>query len=254
MDGFWQRLETASAEFTGRLAGAVLVLVVGWLALRFLLAPLRRWLERGRLDPSMVSFLAGTVRTLLVVAIALALLGTLGVQTASLLTLLGAAGLAVALSLQGSLANFAAGLVVLSFRLVRVGDLVEVGDVRGRVRELLPFHAVLETEDRVRVTLPNTLLAGGVVRNHTALGVRRARWTLPLAAGIDLGQARGALRARLLADPRVLREPAPEVFVQEWAADRRVLAVSAWTGADDNAAVQQELLEALGETLERLHH
>src|SRR5262249_58081401 len=115
--------------------------------------------------------------------------------TASLLALLGAAGLAVALSLQGALANFASGLVLLAFRMVRLGDQIEVGDVRGRVREMLPFHVVLETADNQRITVPNTLLTNGPVRNHSALPDRRVQWTLPVSGRADLAAARAALRA-----------------------------------------------------------
>jgi small conductance mechanosensitive channel len=158
--------------------------------------------------------------------------------------------LAIALSLQGSLANFASGLVVLAFRLVRVGDHVEVGDVRGRVRELLPFHVVVETADNQRVTLPNTLLTGGPVRNHSALPLRRVQWTLSVPARFDLEAVKEALRARLRAEPRVLPEPVAQVFVQEWADDKRTLAVQAWVATADYLDVQQQLLEELGRALE----
>src|SRR5262249_52815614 len=160
----------------------------------------------------------------------------------SLLTLLGAVALAVALSLQGSLANFASGLVVLSFRIVRVGDLIETGDIRGRVIELQPFHAVLVTGDNQRVTVPNTILNTAAVRNHTALPTRRVEWTLPVPAAIDLAAARETLRNRLQADRRILTDPEPQIFVKEWLDDKRILTIMAWTTTPDYIAVQQEVL------------
>jgi small conductance mechanosensitive channel len=250
MDQLWQKLQAEAVPYAGRLGGVLLIVAVGWLGLRYLVGPLRRLLERSRLDPGLASFLASTARALLLVALLLAALQQLGVQTASLLALLGAAGLAIALSLQASLANFAAGLILLAFRLVRVGDQIEVGDVRGRVAELLPFHVVVETADNQRVTVPNTLLTGGPVRNHSALPSRRAQWSLPVPARLDLEAVKDALRARLLADPRVLKDPPPQVFVQEWAEERRVLAVQAWAASAEVLAVQQELLEQLGRALE----
>src|SRR5262249_22096275 len=174
------------------------------------------------------------------------------VQTASLLTLLGACALAIALSLQGSLANFASGLLILSFRMVRVGDLIEIGDVRGRATELLPFHVVLVTLDNQRITVPNTSLTNGPVRNHTALLIRRASWTLPLLPQDDLPAVKQALLIKLQGDPRILREPAPQMYVQEWAADKRVLAINAWTNTADYQAVQLETLEGLGQALDEL--
>jgi small conductance mechanosensitive channel len=246
----WPKVQTETAVLAVRLAGVVLVVVGAWLVFRFLAGPLRRLLERSRLEPSVSSFLFNSARTLFLVAVLLAILQQLGVETTSLLTLLGAAGLAIALSLQGSLANFASGLVLLAFRMVRVGDAIEVGDVRGRVREMLPFHVVVETADNQRVTLPNTLLTGGPVRNNSALPLRRAQWTLPVPARFDLAAVKEGLRARLRAEPRVLAEPAPQVFVQEWADDKRVVAVQAWVATPDFLDVQQGLLEELGQALQ----
>jgi small conductance mechanosensitive channel len=245
----WQKIEPEALAYAGRVLGVLFILAVGYVAVQYLVAPLRRLLDRGQVEPALASFVTNTVRTLLLVAVLLAVLQQLGVQTTSLVALLGAAGLAVALSLQSSLANFAAGLLLLAFRIVRIGDQVEVGDVRGRVSELLPFHVVIETPDQQRVTLPNTLLTGGPVRNHSALPRRRAQWALPVPARADLPAVKGALRARLLADRRVLQDPAPELFVQDWAEDRRVLAVQAWVATADYPAVQQELLEQLGAAL-----
>jgi small conductance mechanosensitive channel len=249
MEEVWRQLEIAGVEYGGRLLGALLLLGVGWLAVRLLVGPLRRLLSRSRIDPSLASFLASSARTVIQVAIILGVLQQLGVHTASLLTLLGAAGVAVALSLQGSLANFASGILLLSFRTVRVGDLVEVGDIRGRVSEMLPFHVVVVTADNLRVTLPNTLLTGGAVRNHSVLPTRRVEWKLPLAASDDLALVKDALRTRLLADARILKDDAPQLFVQEWSDDKRTLCVQAWVHTSDYLGVQQELLERLGESL-----
>jgi small conductance mechanosensitive channel len=248
MDGLWVELRTWLSANAGHLAGAAVILVVGALALRYLIAPFRRLLERWRMEASGASFLANTARGLLLAAIVIGVLQQLGVETTSLVAILATAGLAIALSLQNTLANFTAGLLVLAFRMARVGDVIDVGGLRGRVSDLYPFHVVLVTDDNQVVTVPNTLLTGGGVRNFTALPRRRAQWTLPLPAGADLAAAREALLGRLRADPRVLAEPAPRAFVQEWAVDHVVLAVQAWTSAADNPAVQDELLESLGQT------
>jgi small conductance mechanosensitive channel len=250
MPEVWEFIRPYLVEYGGRLLGVLALVVVGWLAIRFLLSPVRRLLARSRLDPSLGSFLVNSARTLVVVAIVLASLHELGVETASLLTLLGAAVLAVALALQGSLTNFASGLVVLAYRLVRVGDVVETGDLRGRVVELLPFHIILVTADNLRVSVPNTTLINNPIRNHTALPTRRAEWTLPVPAAVDLVGAKEALLTHLRSDSRILGEPPPEVFVKEWSEDKRLLTVRAWTATADHLAVQQELLERLGAALQ----
>ena len=249
MDEWLKALQTNGAFIAERLVGALLIVALGAIGLRILISPLRRFIERSRIEPAVGSFLFNTVRTLYLVAVLLAVLQHLGVQTASLLALLGAAGLAIALSLQASLANFASGLIVLTFRIVRLGDQIEVGDVRGRVCELQPFHVVIESADNQRITLPNSLLTNGAVRNNSTLPTRRLQWSLPVSARHDLAEVKEALRACALADDRVLKEPAPQVFVLEWADDKRVVAVQVWSATANVAAVQQELLEALGRAL-----
>ena len=246
----WEALRNNLPFLAGKFLAVVLVIALGWLALRYLLGPLRRLLERSRLDQAVASFVLNSARALVLVAVLLAVLQQVGVEATSLLALLGAAGLAVALSLQTSLANFAAGLVLLAFRTVRVGDLIEVGDVRGQVREMLPFHVVLDTPDNQRITLPNSLLANGPVRNNSALPNRRVQWTLAVPARYDLAAVKSALLACVRADPRVLAEPPAQVYVQEWAEDKRVLVVQAWTLTADQVLVQQSLLEELGKALE----
>ena len=246
----WEHIPSWVRLYSPRLAGSVLILLVGWIATRLLVGPLRRLLGRSRLDVSVASFLVNTVRTVILLAVLLAVLQQFGLETTSLLTLLGTVGLAVALSLQSSLANFASGLLLLAFRTVRIGDWIEVGDVRGRVTEMLPFHIVLETLDNQRITVPNTSLTNGPVRNNTYLPSRRVQWTLPVSAGEDLEAVKAALHQRLQGESRILKEPPPQIYVQEWTADRRTLVVTAWTATADYLNVQQEMLEELGKSME----
>jgi small conductance mechanosensitive channel len=250
MNTFLRELEQNAHVYTGRVIGAAIILVLGVLVLRYLVGPLRRLMERGRMEPATVSFLANSVRILVLVVIVLGILQQLGVETTSLLTVLAAGGLAVALSLQSTLSNFAAGLLLLSFRMLRVGDVVEVGSQRGRVAEIYPFHVVLTTDDNETIVVPNVVLTTNGFRNYSALPTRRVQWSLTLRPGDDLAAAKEALRHRVQAEPRVLREPAPRVFVQQWADDKRVVAVSAWTAVTDSQAVQEDMLEALGEALD----
>jgi len=247
-----QHIPSWVREYAMRLIGAVVVLLVGWIAMRLLLGPLRRLLARSRLDVSVASFLVNSVRTAILLVVLLAVLQQFGMETTSLLTLLGTVGLAVALSLQGSLANFASGLLLLAFRTVRVGDWIEVGDARGRVSEMLPFHIVLETLDNQRITVPNTSLTNGPVRNNSYLPSRRVQWTLPFGAGEDLEGVKTALRNCLQGEARILKEPPPRIYVQEWTADKRTLLVTAWAATADYLDVQEEMLEELGKTLESL--
>src|SRR5262249_49921781 len=147
MEEFWHKYQDQIVDYAGRAGGALVLLVLGWLTYRFLLKPIQRLVAGGRVGPVVAGYLGGLIRAAFIIVLILAVLHQLGVQTLSLVTLLGAAGLALALSLQGLLANFTSGLLLFSYRLFRVGDLIEVGDLRGRVSEMLPFHVILTTGD-----------------------------------------------------------------------------------------------------------
>jgi small conductance mechanosensitive channel len=191
-------------------------------------------------------------QTAFIIILILVALNQLGVETASLITLVGAAGLALALSLQGLLTNFTSGLLLISYRLFRVGDVIEVSGMTGRVSEMLPFHVVLVTSDNQRIILPNSMLTSGAVRNHSALPHRRMQWTLAIKPQDDLAAAKEALRTCVASRPGVLAEPAPQVHVHDWSDDKRLLTVSAWTTPENYDAVQQGTLEVLGKCLEDL--
>src|SRR5262249_24408247 len=118
---------------------------------------------------------------------------------------------------------------------------------------MLPFHVVLETPDNQRITVPNTLLTNGPVRNNTYLPARRVQWTLPIGGRDDLDAVKAALRTRLQVDSRIHKEPPPRIYVQEWTTDKRTLLVMAWTATADYLDVQQEMLEELGKSVESLH-
>ena len=251
MEELWERYRAVIIDYAGRVVGAIALLVVGWLAFKFLIRPIRRLIERSRFGPVISSYLSGLAQSVFIVVLILAVLSQLGVQTASLITLVGAAGLALALSLQNVLANFTSGLLLISYRMFRVGDLIEVGDLRGRVSEMLPFHVILITPDNQRITVPNALLTSGAVRNNSALPQRRVQWTLTLKPQDDLAAVKEALRACLVTQPGVLAEPAPQLYVQDWSDDKRVLAVAAWTMPENYQSVQQLALEELGKCLDK---
>jgi small conductance mechanosensitive channel len=248
---WWNRLQAGLPGWVGSAAAVAALVLAGWLFYRYLVGSAHRALVRLGVSGGVVSFLFNSLRAVVVFAVVLAVLRQLGVETTSLLALLGAAGAALALSLQAFMGNFAAGLVLLGERMVRLGDVIESGDVRGRVVEMLPLHVVVETADGLRVLLPNTTLVNNPLRNHSALPTRRVQWLLPLPAGLDLGPVKGALRACLAQDARVLPAPPPALFVRDWAADKTTLAVQAWAGAADAQAVQDELLERLAAAVER---
>jgi small conductance mechanosensitive channel len=246
MNDLWEKLQPHLQTTVGHLIAVAAILLLGWLFYRYCIHSLQRAFVRLGASAAVLSFLFNTVRVLLLCAVVLSVLRQFGVETTSLVALLGVGGAALLLSLQGFMANFAAGLVLLGERLIHLGDTIEVGDVRGSVVEMQTLHVIVETPERIRVAIPNSVLINGPFRNHSALTTRRVQWLLPVPAEIDLGPLKDALLAVLLADARISREPPPVLFVRDWAMDKQTLAVQAWTAARDAQEVQDQLLEPLG--------
>lgn len=167
---FWKEAQTflqmQVVQWGLNISKALLILIAGWLAARLLARLFSNFMKRLRLDATLVTFLNSLTYAVLLVIVVVAVLGQLGVETASLIAVLGAAGLALALSLQASLGNLASGLMILSFQLFRVGDTIEVVGVRGVVQEILVFHTIISTEDGQRALIPNSKITSEVVRHR----------------------------------------------------------------------------------------
>ena len=174
-------------------------------------------LKKSRMDDILISFVTSIVKALLMLFVTIAALNQLGVDTTSLIALLGAAGLAVGLALQNSLQNFAAGVMLIVFRPFKAGDFVELAGVSGVVENIGIFSSVLRTGDNRELIVPNGVIYGGIITNYSKRGTRRVDMVFGVDYGDDLKQAKELLRAIILADERVLSEPEPVVAVSELA-------------------------------------
>lgn len=210
-----ENLQSLIISYGLNLLWALIILAIGWWLAGFLTRLLKRGLTRAEVAPGLTSFL-GTLSyyTLLVFAI-LAALNRLGVQTTSIIAILGAAGLAVGLALQGALANFAAGVLILFLKPYRVGDMVEISGATGRVTEIQIFNTVLETFDLKTIIVPNAQATGDNIVNYTVKGTRRVDMVFGIGYDDDLLKAKALLEQVLAGDERVLEEPAPAVAVLE---------------------------------------
>ena len=174
-------------------------------------------LKKSRMDDILISFVTSIVKALLMLFVTIAALNQLGVDTTSLIALLGAAGLAVGLALQNSLQNFAAGVMLIVFRPFKAGDFVELAGVSGVVENIGIFSSVLRTGDNRELIVPNGVIYGGIITNYSKRSTRRVDMVFGVDYGDDLKQAKELLRAIILADERVLSEPEPVVAVSELA-------------------------------------
>ncbi len=211
-----------------KLIGAVVLLVVGRVAAGWVRRGVRRMLDRSTLDQTLVPFLSGLVYYLVLAFVLVAVLGMVGIQTASLVAVFGAAGLAVGLALQGTLSHFASGVMLLLFRPFRIGDFVEVGGQSGSVDAIGMFSTTLNTPDNVRIIIPNSNVFGSTVKNYAANDTRRVDLVIGVSYNDDIEVAMQTIRAILDGDARVLADPKPVVAVHELGDSSVNLVVRPW--------------------------
>lgn len=221
---------------------AIILGLVGYRLAYVLPRLLRRVMTQARVDPTLTTFVTHVSRYALLVLVTIFVLGRLGIQTASLVAVLGAAGLAVGLALQGSLSNFAAGVLLIVWRPFRVGDFVEAGGTTGTVQEIQIFTTVLHTPDNLRVMVPNDLITKGKITNYSANETRRVDLTIEVSCSNDLEQVRQMLSSILAGEPRVLATPAPLVAVSEFGKTSVRFMLQAWTKTAEYQAVRPALL------------
>ena len=221
-----------------------------WLAHR-LPRLLRDVMTRAHVEPTLTTFVVHVSRYALFIFFTIVILSRLGIETTSLITILGAAGLAIGLALQGSLSNFAAGVLIIVFRPFRVGDLVEVGGATGTVQDIQIFTTVLHTVDTLRIMVPNDLITKGKIINYSANDIRRIDLTVGVAYAQDLEQVRQILTDILVKDPRILAAPAPSAMVAELSKNGMQFALRAWSKTSDYEATRGSVLERIKLTFDQ---
>jgi small conductance mechanosensitive channel len=251
LSGLATTAQTLAAQWGLKLLGALAVLLVGRMVAGWARRALRRVLGRSELDATLVPFMTGMLYYALMAFVFIAALGMVGVQTTSVIAVLGAAGLAVGLALQGTLGNFASGVMLLVFRPFRIGDYIEAAGIAGSVQEINIFTTRLNTPDNVGIVIPNGAVWGTTIKNYAANATRR----IDLVAGIgytdDIGLAVRTLQAILDADDRVLKDPASTIAVSELADSSVNLVVRPWCQAADYWALRFDLTRKIKEELER---
>lgn len=208
-----------------RVIGALAVLFIGKIAAGMIRTGVRRVMERAKLEATLVSFLSSLTYYMVMAFVVIAVLGLFGIPTASLIAVMGAAGLAVGLALQGTLSNFGAGVMLLVFRPFQVGDYVDVGGTAGSVKEIGIFTTTLNSPDNVRITVPNSSVFGQTMKNYSVNDTRRVDLVMGIGYGDDIGKAIQIIKSILDADSRVLKDPAPFIAVSELADSSVNLAV-----------------------------
>ncbi len=216
-----------------RILAALAILIFGRWVAKYLAKLVRRMMGRSKVDEMLIRFVGNLIYFILLTIVILAAVSQLGIQTTSFIAILGAAGLAIGLALQGSLANFAAGVLIMIFRPYRVGDFVEGGGVMGVVEEVQIFTTILVTPDNKKIIIPNSQIMGGNITNYSAKDQRRVDVVAGVSYGDDLDRVRSVLQQLIDAEPRILKDPAPTIAVAELAASRVNFTVRCWVKTDD---------------------
>jgi small conductance mechanosensitive channel len=234
-----------------RVAGAIAVLVIGRFLCGIARKAVRQTLESRRVDASLVPFISNLIYFTLLTAVVISVLGIFGIETTSLIAILGTAGLAIGLALQGTLSNFSSGVMLLLFRPFRVGDYVDAAGVAGTVSEIGLFATTLNTPDNVRIILPNSSVYGATIKNFSANETRRNDFVLGISYNDDISRAVEVVNSVLSKDSRVLADPEPTVAVSELADSSVNLVVRPWCQKEDYWALRFDLVRRFKEELEQ---
>lgn len=241
----WVQVQDVVAAWGLKVIAAVAIFVVGrWIA-KLIRRMVRRVMEKAKAEPIIIGFVSSMAYIALLAFVVIAALGQLGIQTTSFIAILGAAGLAIGLALQGSLANFAAGFLMIIFRPFKVGDFIEGAGVAGVVQNIQIFTTTLNTPDNKTIIIPNAKLSGDNIINYSAQETRRVDMTVGVAYDADLAHVRNVLNDIISKDERILADPAPQVAVAELADNSVNFVVRVWTKTADYWGVMFDTTETI---------
>ena len=241
----WNSLRTLGMEFTIKVVVAIIIFYVGRIIARLATKMLRNVMQSQEVDKILESFVCNLVYWALMLFVIIAAINQIGVQTTSLIAVMGAAGLAVGLALQGSLANFASGVLIVMFRPYRVGDFVEAAGISGTVLQVQILTTIMKTGDNKQIIIPNGQIMGSIITNYSANDTRRVDMTVGVSYDDDLDKVRNTLRDLVNADSRILKDPECLIAVAALADSSVNFTVRPWVKTGDYSAVMFDLTEAI---------
>jgi len=224
---------------------AIATLVIGLMLARVIAGGFRKVLTKKQLDSTIVDFISSMVRYVVIAFVVIAALSKIGVETTSFVAIIGAAGLAIGLALQGSLSNFASGVLIIALRPFKAGEYIEAAGTAGVVESVQIFSTTLTTADNKYVVVPNSSILGGNIVNYSRKPTRRIDLMIGVSYSADLAKTKAVLEAVIAANEKVLPTPAPQVAVAELADSSVNLVVRPWVNGGDYWPVRFELMEAI---------
>lgn len=245
MSTLWEQVTEWVVAYGGQVLGAVVILVAGFVGARIVRRIVRRILTNRNVAPAIVGFASKLSYAAILIFAVIASLAKFGIQTTSFVAILGAAGFAVGFALQGSLANFAAGVLILILRPYKIGDFIVAAGQTGTVKDIQLFTTVLATPDNVKVMVPNGKIFGETITNYSVFETRRLDLPVGIAYGASIDQARDVLMRLAHEDTRVADDPAPQAMVSELADSSVDLLLRIWIDRNDYWAVKFDLTQKI---------
>ena len=241
------KIQLYAIEFGIALIKVILIFIIGRLVIRYLMKAVHKAFTKSQIEPSLEHFLNNFIRFVLYISLILIIAQTLDVKIAALLGILGAAGLAIGLALQGSLSNFAGGILILTFKPFKVDSIINAKGFVGVVEKIDILHTHLRTFDNQLVIMPNGSLANSNITNMNAKETRRVDMAVGVAYGSDIAKVRQVILDTLKKDERIKEDPAPVVRFSNFGDSSLDLSVRCWSNTDDLWPVYWENMEALND-------
>lgn len=243
MESVWEVVRANVGVYGVKIITALIIFFVGWMLAKGIAAGVAKIMRRAAIDKTLVGFIRTLVYFGLLVFVIIAALDRLGVQTTSLVAILGAAGLAVGLALKDTLANFGAGVLIIIFKPFHVGDFVEAGGQMGSVKRVSIFNTILGSPDNRKIILPNSMVLGSAITNFSDVDMRRIDMVFGISYDDNIKTAKDVLMKIITSDERVLKDPAPVVAVSELADSSVNLVCRPWVKPDDYWGVRFDTVE-----------
>jgi small conductance mechanosensitive channel len=240
-----EKIQTMGLEYGTKILGALIVLIVGFWVAKMIKKGITKLMEKRGVDATLISFVASLLYMAMKIFVIVAALEKLNIKTTSFIAILGAAGLAIGLALQGSLANFAAGVLMIIFKPIKVGDFVEAGGAVGSVEEIGIFTTILKSPDNKKIIIPNAGVTGGNITNFNVNGTRRIEIIAGIGYDDDIDKAKAILNDIVASDDRILKDPAPQVAMSEMADSSVNFVVRPWVKPVDYWGVYFDMTETI---------
>ncbi|WP_396196452.1 mechanosensitive ion channel family protein [Flavobacterium sp.] len=243
IQNYFDNLKTVVLEYSPKLVVALVILLVGLWGSSMITKAAKKIMLKRKVELTLSNFIGNLIFWTLRVVLIVTVISKLGIETSSFVAILGAAGLAIGLSLQGSLSNFAGGILIVLFKPFKLGDTIETQGETGKVSEILLFSTKLITATNQVIYIPNAILSNGKIKNYSQLGVRRADIVLKTSYQSDFNAIKNSLIQFTSNHDGILQEPKPEVLINELSETTIVFTVKVWTKNKDFSQVNSDILE-----------